>query len=115
MGGWKNIIALGSLVATQVVAWPASAQSTWSLQVAKLIQANFSYPRSAEMRREQGRTILHVAVASDGRISGSEVKQSSGSPILDREAIRIVDKIGRFPSPPKGLTAIDLPITWRLD
>lgn len=115
MSGWKNIIALGALVAMQTIAQPASAQSTWSQQIAKLVQANFSYPRSAELRREQGRTVLHVAIASDGRISGSEVKQSSGSPILDREAMRIVDRIGRFPSPPKGMTGVDLPITWRLD
>jgi len=47
---------------------------------------------------------------------GVELVQSTGSAILDREAVRIPMKVGSFPAPPTG-NPIDLtfPITWRID
>lgn len=91
-----------------------AAPANWNQQVGSVVRANFSYPRSAEIRGEQGRAILRVAITSDGTISNVQLTQSTGSAILDREALRIADRIGRFPTPPKGVSVVTLPIVWQL-
>jgi protein TonB len=94
---------------------PSAAASDWTQQVTSIVRANFSYPRSAEIRREQGKAIVRLALTSDGTISNAQLAQSSGSAILDREAMRIAERIGHLPSPPKGTSQIMLPIVWRLE
>lgn len=94
---------------------PSAAASDWNQQVTSIVRANFSYPRSAEIRREQGKAIVRLALNPDGTISSAQLAQSSGSAILDREAVRIAERIGRLPSPPKGLSQLMLPIVWRLE
>ncbi|MEO8722487.1 MAG: energy transducer TonB [Sphingobium sp.] len=115
MSGKMTHFTFAALLILAAMPVSASADSpNWNQQVGSVVRANFSYPRSAEIRREQGRAILRVALSADGTISGVQLSQSSGSAILDREALRIVERIGRFPIPPKGTSVVTLPITWQL-
>lgn len=109
----KMSALIGTILFASIV--PAVAASDWSQQVYTIVRANFIYPRSAEIRREQGKAIVRLALSSDGTISNAQLAQSSGSAILDREAVRIAERIGRLPSPPKGVSLLMLPIVWRLD
>lgn len=98
-------------------AGPAHAnEAGWRKQVAALIGAKYSYPRSAQLRGEQGSAKVKIQFSGAGKILAVDLVKSSGSAILDREAVRIPMKVGAFPAPPAGsATHIVLPITWRID
>ena len=48
------------------------------------------YPASSRRRNEQGRVVLRVELAEDGRIDGAAVRSSSGSSRLDQAALNAV-------------------------
>jgi protein TonB len=49
-----------------------------------------TYPGLAVTRRIEGCVVLLVAVTRDGKVTRVEVRESSGHPFLDREAVRAV-------------------------
>jgi protein TonB len=75
------------------------------------------YPWISRRRGEQGRVVLEVAVAADGRAKEVRVKRSSGSARLDRAALAAV-RAWRFkPALSYGRAVagrIDVPIVFRL-
>ena len=108
-----NLAATAALLAG--AGQPAIAQSReWRGEVNALLKDNFSYPRSAVVRGVEGVATVGIAISSDGRITNVTLVRSSGSDILDREALRIARKVGRLPSPPKGIRSIEVPIKWAL-
>ena len=93
-----------------------AADPAWTRKVSQLISANYTYPRSAQVRGEQGRAKVKIAVSGSGKVLSVDLVQSTGSAILDREAVRIPMKVGAFPPPPGGgNTEMIFPITWRID
>lgn len=113
----KKLVAL-TLLASLVTATAAQAAEpagNWQSAVARVIAKNQSYPRSAQIRGEEGTTRLKISLAADGKISAIEMLASSGSSILDREAQSIISNIGKFPPPPSGVHALTVPIVWRLN
>lgn len=112
----KLAVAKFAILGVALLATPVMAQSnTWAKQVHSLVRENFSYPRSAMVRKEQGQATVKVSLSADGNITGVTLTKSSGSEILDREAVRIAQKVRRFPAPPSGTTSVSLPIAFRLD
>lgn len=95
------------------LATPAHADD-WTKAVVQLIVKNQTYPRSAELRKEEGTAKVRLTLGADGKINNIEVTQSSGSDILDREAQKMFEKIGALPSPPSGTSSVVVPITWKL-
>lgn len=108
----------GALVASAIIAGaaaPAMAQdAAWQRQVAKLIAENFSYPRSAQVRGEEGTAKVKVTMDASGRITGVQLVEPTSSDILNREAEKILNKIGSFPPPPAGVSSLVIPISWKL-
>ena len=96
---------------------PAHAiDPAWQKKVGQLIGASFSYPRSAQLRGEQGDAKIRVAISGAGKVLSVDLVKSSGSEILDREAVRIPMKVSAYPAPPNGTTTnIVFPISWRID
>src|SRR3546814_10400383 len=95
-----GIAALAALLAA-----PAMAND-WSTKVAQLVAANNSYPRSAQLRGEEGTARIRITVGADGSIQDVQLIQPSGSEILDREALRVPAKIGKVAPPPGGPAAL---------
>ncbi|MCH8685427.1 energy transducer TonB [Pedomonas mirosovicensis] len=96
-------------------ATPANAQDAgWQKKVAALIADNFSYPRSAQVRGEEGTAKVKVSMDASGRITGVQLVEPTSSDILNREAEKIMNKIGSFPPPPAGITSLVVPISWKL-
>lgn len=113
----RNIVIATLIVAATLGrASPAVANDpAWRQQVAKLVAANYTYPRSAQVRREEGSAKVKITISGSGKIVSVDLLQPSGSAILDREAIRIPMKVGSFPAPPGGAnTVVTVPITWRM-
>lgn len=112
MGKWFYTALVASMVS--MGAGQASA-SDWSSTVAGMIAAQHNYPRSAQLKGEQGTAKVRISIDASGKISNVELMQGSGSDILDREALRIPSKLGSVPPPPGAKpTALIVPIVWKL-
>src|SRR5687767_3877030 len=108
------LLAAAGLIALSA-AGPVSADPGWKRKVGQLISANYSYPRSAQLRGEQGEAKIKIAISGTGKVLSVNLIQSSGSAILDREAVRIPTKVSSYPAPPGGAnTEIVFPISWRI-
>lgn len=96
---------------------PAHAvDPAWQRKVGQLISANYAYPRSAVLRGEEGSAKVKIAFSGTGKVLSVDLVQSTGSAILDREAVRIPRKVAAYPAPPNGSdTDVVFPITWRID
>jgi len=116
-GKFARTMALAATAAAAVTGAvsPAHAQdAAWQKKVAQLIADNFSYPRSAQVRGEEGTAKVKVTMDASGRITGVELVEATSSDILNREAEKIMTKIGSFPPPPAGVTSLVVPISWKL-
>jgi periplasmic protein TonB len=112
----KPVKAVAAIVGSLLLATPIAAQSSvWMKQVHSQIRENFSYPRSAVVRGEQGQAIIRLTLAADGIVTSVTLTKSSGSEILDREAVRIAQKVKKIPSPPRGVASVQVPISFQLN
>jgi protein TonB len=116
-----NIVRIALLVSAGLsglfVGGPAQASdSDWARKVGQMISANYSYPRSAQLRGEQGSAKIKIAISATGKVLSVNLVQSSGSAILDREAVRIPTKVASFPPPPNHANIeLTYPITFRIE
>lgn len=93
----------------------AHAQSAdWIKSVARAIAAKQTYPRSAQMRGEEGTAKVRISISANGTIERTELVSPSGSATLDKEALALPQRAGQVPPPPGGATSVTVPITWKL-
>ena len=104
-------MACAALAPAVVVAAPPAE---WVAKVRQMIMAKQEYPRSAQMRGDEGTARVKLLVAADGSVSNVELVQATGSVTLDHEAISVARKVGTFPAPPGGAATIIVPITWKM-
>lgn len=74
----------------------------WGAQILSRIERRKRYPTAA--RGRDGTVGLHLTVAADGRLQGVSIRQPSGNAALDRAAVQAVQRAGRFPAAPQGLS-----------
>jgi protein TonB len=75
------------------------------------------YPDASKRAGEEGRCIVTITVAADGRITNAAIQQSSGFPRLDEACIKGVKDQRVKPATEDGKpveTTIGLPIVWKL-
>jgi protein TonB len=60
----------------------------WRAKVEKV--GNLNYPEAAKRDKVYGSLLLTVSIRADGEVENIEVNRSSGHPVLDEAAIRIV-------------------------
>ncbi len=107
-------IAFG-LTALSMALTSAFAQSPdWQRQVSRIIASKQTYPRTAQMRGEEGTAKVKVYVGSGGAIERTELVAPSGSSTLDKEALAMPTRAGSVPPPPGGATTVIVPVTWKL-
>jgi protein TonB len=95
---------------------PALAQAAgWSQQVARIIASKQTYPRTAQMRGEEGTAKVKIYVSAAGAVERAELVTPSGSATLDKEATSLPARLGNLPAPPGGATTLTVPLTWKLD
>lgn len=85
----------------------------WRLKIERV--GTLNYPEAARGRL-YGNLMLSVVIRSDGSVERVEVQRSSGQPLLDEAAIRIVELAAPFaPFPPNikvDTDVIDITRTW---
>lgn len=107
------LLAVTGLTGLAATAPAGAADPGWNKKVAQLIGANYAYPRSAVLRGEQGSARVKIAFSGAGKVLSVDLVKSTGSAILDREALRIPRKVATYPAPGTN-TDIILPIVWRI-
>ncbi len=109
-------LALAGMIGLAVTGPAHAVDPAWAKKVGQIISANYAYPRSAVLRGEQGSARVKIAFSGAGKILSVDLVKSTGSAILDREAIRIPRKVDTYPAPPTGSnTEAVFPITWQID
>jgi protein TonB len=93
----------------------AAYLEAWREKVERV--GNLNYPDEARRRKLYGDLILHVSVRADGSLEKVRVVRSSGFPVLDEAAVRIVKLASPFaPFPPeigKDTDVLDITRTWQ--
>ena len=87
----------------------ASYMRGWSDRVERI--GNLNYPDEARQRKLYGDLLLTVGLARDGGIKNITIIKSSGQPLLDAAAERIVRLAAPFPPLPKDASVDELYIT----
>lgn len=76
------------------------------------------YPRAARQARIEGVVMLHFVMDAEGKLISFEIARSSGRPVLDNEALALIQRAQLPPLPP-GFPASSLdavvPIVFSLD
>lgn len=58
------------------------------------------YPRAARQARIQGVVMLHFVMDADGKVQSFEIAKSSGRPVLDAEALALIQRAQPLPPLP---------------
>lgn len=69
---------------------------------------NLNYPDQARQQRLGGQVVITVGVRRDGSVESARVLRSSGTPLLDDAALRIVSLAQPFPPLPDAGDGIDI-------
>jgi len=69
---------------------------------------NLNYPDEARQRRLGGQVVISVAIRRNGSVENSRVLVSSGVPLLDSSALRIVKLAEPFPPLPETSQDVDI-------
>src|SRR3954447_7257725 len=96
--GLLTVFGLAGLAAVPAHAATATVDPAWGRRVAQLISANYSYPRSAQLRGEQGKAKIKIAIAASGKVLGGELRQAAGIGVPDWEGVGYPDEGGAFPA-----------------
>jgi periplasmic protein TonB len=73
---------------------------TYFGSIQRSIDANWQYPELALQYGLQGRVVIEFAILENGRIEGVKLVRSSGSLLLDDEALRAIKAAAPFPPIP---------------
>jgi len=86
----------------------------WRIKVERI--GNLNYPEQARRQHIYGKLVLTVSINKDGSVENIEVSKSSGQPILDAAAMRIVRLAAPYsPLPPsitKDTDILEITRTW---
>jgi TonB family protein len=77
------------------------------------------YPRAARQAHIEGVGMLHFVMDADGKVLSAEIAKSSGRPVLDSEALALIQRARPLPAlpadfPTRTLDAV-VPIEFSLD
>ena len=94
----------GDVAAAPVQGRPGGAQSIalprWKTRIETLIERQKRYPKAAQQRREEGTALVAFVIDRQGRLVSATIEKSSGSDVLDAEALEILHRAQPFDPPP---------------
>ena len=83
-------------------------QSLW-------LYVHLNYPKDSWQEREEGKAMVGFEIGADGMVAGAQILESSGHPLLDEEALRLIKGTPKWPIASSGGQAVpvDLVIPMR--
>jgi protein TonB len=95
----------------------ASARAAWAAALSRALQRHMRYPRQAEEQGQGGTARLAFVLDRYGRVLSFHLVGSSGFPLLDQEALALVQRAQPLPPPPPELPGdhfnLTLPVSFR--
>jgi protein TonB len=82
---------------------PGGGDASWLAQVRARLEGAKRYPPAAARRGDQGVAVIVLEIAPDGTILAHALKDSSGSPLLDREAESLPERVRALPPMPESM------------
>ena len=86
------------------------AVPNWKSALVARLERYKRYPPEAQSRAETGVTQLAFSVDRSGGVHHAHVVRSSGSNVLDREAVALAERASPMPPPPAEITGSQIPI-----
>ncbi len=84
----------------------------------RFLSMKVKYPKEAEKRGEQGKAYVQFVVKNDGNVDYVQIAKTSGSKVLDDEAVRVVKSMPRWtPAKQDGenvSSMLTLPVAFKL-
>ena len=94
------------------------AVPNWKSQLVARLERYKQYPSQAQSRDEQGVAQLAFSVDRSGGVNNARIVCSSGSSLLDRETLALVERAAPLPPPPPEISgaqiAIVVPIRYNM-
>ena len=88
----------------------ANAVPNWKSLLVATLERNKRYPAEAEARGEYGTAELAFDVDRRGRVRHARIAHSSGSGLLDRATLAMLDRAVPLPPPPPEIAGAEIPI-----
>ncbi|WP_099207250.1 TonB family protein [Xanthomonas citri] len=89
----------------------------WEGEVLTQLEKFKRYPRPARIRRQEGIVLVRALIDSSGRVMSVTVRRTSGSNLLDQEALATFARAEPLPAPPVTMSApvsLDVPVNFFL-
>jgi len=90
------------------------AENRYIDRIKQQIDEAKEYPNRARRRNLEGVVKVLFTIGGGGELVSISISKSSGSRILDRSAIKAIEKVAPFDPPPNGSIALELPIKYQL-
>jgi periplasmic protein TonB len=92
-----------------------ASQANWKSELVAHIRRFQHYPEAARSRGESGTAAVSFTIDGGGRVTSARLASSSGSPVLDQEAVATVQRASPMPAPPNGgAVTINVPLRYSL-
>lgn len=87
-----------------------STSVNWQSILLGHLEKHKRYPREARRRHQEGVVFVHIVIDRTGMVLTRTIEQSSGSRLLDQEALRLMKRAQPLPEPPSEIkgTTIDI-------
>lgn len=79
--------------------------------IKRSIDSNWTYPELAKQYGLQGKLLVEFQISENGELEGLRLIRSSGSELLDTEALRAIKAAAPFPPIPRWIEQRPLPLT----
>jgi len=89
----------------------AKAEATWHKSLVAHINRYKRYPAEARAHKIEGIVSVEFTLDRLGQIVSSRVTHSSGSPVLDEEAVTLLRRASPFPAPPQEVPPAGIHLT----
>ena len=86
------------------------AVPNWKSLLVATLERNKRYPAEAEARGEHGTAELAFSVDRRGGVHHARIMRSSGSNLLDREALAMLERGAPLPPPPPDIAGAEIPV-----
>jgi len=88
----------------------ANAMPDWKSRLLATLERNKRYPVEAEARGEHGIASLAFSVDRRGRVHHARIARSSGSSLLDRATLAMLERSVPLPPPPPEVAGAEIPV-----
>jgi protein TonB len=86
------------------------AMPNWTSQLVSRLERHKRYPSEAQARGQTGIVRLAFSVDRSGGVHNARIVGSSGSSILDRETLSLIERASPMPAPPPEVSGRQIPV-----